>query len=162
MRGLVDRVAVDLLDNQGAPPRHSVQGLEGERQLLLGCEYGGEGMEAAAVRGDVKDRLAGAETRWTDLARFPLHAAAARRNWVRGMAHGGKTNAVGTVFRRRRRLPGDTLIESGAATRSRWGNRHDCAELTADRDGWMVFPSPTAQLDQEWLYLADASERLAH
>lgn len=39
--------------------------------------------------------------------------------------------------------------------------RHDCAELTADKDGWIVFPNPTAQVDQEWFYLADASERLA-
>jgi predicted deacylase len=41
------------------------------------------------------------------------------------------------------------------------GCRHDGAELTADKDGWIVFPNPTAQVDQEWFYLAEASERLA-
>lgn len=39
--------------------------------------------------------------------------------------------------------------------------RHDCAELAADKDGWIVFPNPTAQVDQEWFYLAETSERLA-
>ncbi len=39
--------------------------------------------------------------------------------------------------------------------------RHDYAELTADKDGWIVFPNPTAQVDQEWFYLAEASGRLA-
>jgi len=39
--------------------------------------------------------------------------------------------------------------------------RHDCSELTADKDGWIVFPNPTAQVDQEWFYLAEVSERLA-
>jgi len=39
--------------------------------------------------------------------------------------------------------------------------RHDRTELTADKDGWVVFPNPTAQVDQEWFYLAEPSERLA-
>jgi uncharacterized protein len=38
--------------------------------------------------------------------------------------------------------------------------RHDGAELTADQDGWIVFPNPTAQVDQEWFYLARLSSRL--
>ena len=38
--------------------------------------------------------------------------------------------------------------------------RHDDAELTADQDGWIVFPNPTAQVDQEWFYLAKKSDRL--
>jgi len=38
--------------------------------------------------------------------------------------------------------------------------RHDGAELTADQDGWIVFPNPTAQVDQEWFYLAKKSDRL--
>jgi hypothetical protein len=38
--------------------------------------------------------------------------------------------------------------------------RHDGAELTADQDGWIVFPNPTAQVDQEWFYLARKSDRL--
>lgn len=40
-------------------------------------------------------------------------------------------------------------------------HRHDGAELTADKDGWILFPNPNAQVDQEWFYLADASQRLA-
>ncbi len=40
--------------------------------------------------------------------------------------------------------------------------RHDGAELNADQDGWIVFPNPTAQMDQEWFYLAKKSERLRH
>jgi len=39
--------------------------------------------------------------------------------------------------------------------------RHDRTELTADKGGWVVFPNPTAQVDQEWFYLAEPSERLA-
>ncbi len=38
--------------------------------------------------------------------------------------------------------------------------RHDHAPLTADKDGWIVFPNPTAQVDQEWFYLAESSDRL--
>lgn len=38
--------------------------------------------------------------------------------------------------------------------------RHDGAELTADQDGWIVFPNPGAQIDQEWFYLAKKSDRL--
>ncbi len=40
-------------------------------------------------------------------------------------------------------------------------HRHDGTELIADRDGWIVFPNPAAQVDQEWFYLAEASARLA-
>ncbi len=40
--------------------------------------------------------------------------------------------------------------------------RHDGTELNADQDGWIVFPNPTAQMDQEWFYLAKKSERLRH
>ena len=38
--------------------------------------------------------------------------------------------------------------------------RHDGTELIADQDGWIVFPNPTAQVDQEWFYLAKKSDRL--
>lgn len=38
--------------------------------------------------------------------------------------------------------------------------RQDGTELIADRDGWIVFPNPAAQVDQEWFYLAEASDRL--
>jgi predicted deacylase len=38
--------------------------------------------------------------------------------------------------------------------------RHDGTELTADQDGWIVFPNPGAQVDQEWFYLAKKSDRL--
>ncbi len=38
--------------------------------------------------------------------------------------------------------------------------RHDGAELAADQDGWIVFPNPAAQVDQEWFYLAKESDRL--
>jgi predicted deacylase len=38
--------------------------------------------------------------------------------------------------------------------------RHDGTELAADQDGWIVFPNPTAQVDQEWFYLANRSDRL--
>lgn len=37
--------------------------------------------------------------------------------------------------------------------------RHDGTELTADQDGWIVFPNPTAQVNQEWFYLARKSNR---
>lgn len=39
--------------------------------------------------------------------------------------------------------------------------RHDGTELIADRDGWIVFPNPAAQVDQEWFYLAEESDRLS-
>lgn len=38
--------------------------------------------------------------------------------------------------------------------------RHDGAELIADQDGWIVFPNPTALVNQEWFYLAQKSDRL--
>jgi len=38
--------------------------------------------------------------------------------------------------------------------------RHDGAELTADQNGWIVFPNPVAPVDQEWFYLAKRSNRL--
>jgi predicted deacylase len=38
--------------------------------------------------------------------------------------------------------------------------RHGGAEVTADQDGWIVFPNPTAMVDQEWFYLAKKSDRL--
>ena len=38
--------------------------------------------------------------------------------------------------------------------------RHDGTELTADQNGWIVFPNPAAQVDQEWFYLARKSDRL--
>jgi len=41
------------------------------------------------------------------------------------------------------------------------GQRHDGTELTADQDGWIVFPNPNAFVDQEWFYLAKQSDRLA-
>jgi len=39
-------------------------------------------------------------------------------------------------------------------------HRHAGTALIADRDGWIVFPNPAAQVDQEWFYLAEASDRL--
>jgi predicted deacylase len=39
--------------------------------------------------------------------------------------------------------------------------RHDGAEVAADQDGWIVFPNPGAQVDQEWFYLAKKSDRLS-
>jgi len=39
-------------------------------------------------------------------------------------------------------------------------HRHDGAGLSADNDGWIVFPNPNAQVDQEWFYVAEASQRL--
>jgi uncharacterized protein len=38
--------------------------------------------------------------------------------------------------------------------------RHDGTEVTADRDGWIVFPNPAARVNEEWFYLAEGSERL--
>ena len=35
------------------------------------------------------------------------------------------------------------------------GHRHDGTALTADRDGWIVFPDRTAQPGNEWFYLAE-------
>lgn len=40
-------------------------------------------------------------------------------------------------------------------------HRHDGTVLTADHDGWIVFPNPAAQVDQEWFYLAKASDRMS-
>jgi predicted deacylase len=40
------------------------------------------------------------------------------------------------------------------------GRRHDGIEITADQDGWIVFPNPTAKVDHEWFYLACRSDRL--
>lgn len=39
--------------------------------------------------------------------------------------------------------------------------RHDGTVLKAERDGWIVFPNPLAQVDQEWFYLAEPSQRLS-
>lgn len=39
-------------------------------------------------------------------------------------------------------------------------NRRDGTALSADQDGWIVFPNPSAQVDQEWFYLAKISSRL--
>jgi len=39
-------------------------------------------------------------------------------------------------------------------------HRHEGTALTVDRDGWIVFPNPAAQVNEEWFYLAEASERL--
>jgi hypothetical protein len=51
------------------------------------------------------------ETGWSDLARRPSHVEAARWSGFGVMPDGGKTKALGTASRRRRRLPGDTPIE---------------------------------------------------
>lgn len=40
------------------------------------------------------------------------------------------------------------------------GTRHDGALVMADHDGWIVFPNPAAEVDQEWFYLAKPSQRL--
>ena len=40
-------------------------------------------------------------------------------------------------------------------------HRKDGTGLFADQDGWIVFPNPSAQVDQEWFYLAKASSRLS-
>ena len=39
-------------------------------------------------------------------------------------------------------------------------HRHDGSELRAECDGWIVFPNPKSQVNQEWYYLARASDRL--
>ena len=39
-------------------------------------------------------------------------------------------------------------------------HRHDGSALTADQDGWIVFPNTNAQINQEWFYLAKHSDRL--
>jgi hypothetical protein len=40
------------------------------------------------------------------------------------------------------------------------GTRQDGTPLTADRDGYIVFPNPGAQPGQEWFYLAGPSTRV--
>jgi len=40
--------------------------------------------------------------------------------------------------------------------------RHDGTPLSAPEDGWIVFPNPGAQVDQEWFYLARHSDRLSN
>jgi predicted deacylase len=40
------------------------------------------------------------------------------------------------------------------------GHRRDGTEVRSDRDGWIVFPNPQAGVDQEWFYIAEASDRL--
>jgi len=40
------------------------------------------------------------------------------------------------------------------------GTRHDGAPVTADREGYIVFPNPNAQPGQEWFYLAKPSARV--
>lgn len=39
------------------------------------------------------------------------------------------------------------------------GHRDDGRAVLAEKDGWIVFPNPRAQVGQEWFYLARASER---
>ncbi|VUD45971.1 Succinylglutamate desuccinylase [Thalassocella blandensis] len=39
-------------------------------------------------------------------------------------------------------------------------HRHDGTPLTAEKDGWIVFPNPEARVDDEWYYLAESSVRL--
>ena len=39
-------------------------------------------------------------------------------------------------------------------------HRRDGTALTADQDGWIVFPNTKAQVNQEWFYLAKHSDRL--
>ena len=51
----------------------------------------------------------GPETWWSDLARRSWQADAACWSGLGVMPDGGKTKALGTASRRRRRLPGDTL-----------------------------------------------------
>ena len=53
----------------------------------------------------------GPETWRIDVARRSLQAEAARWSGLGVMRDGGKTKGLGTASRRRRRLPGDTLIE---------------------------------------------------
>jgi len=40
------------------------------------------------------------------------------------------------------------------------GTRHDGTPVTADCDGYIVFPNPNAQPGQEWFYLARSSARV--
>lgn len=40
------------------------------------------------------------------------------------------------------------------------GTRHDGTPVTADREGYVVFPNPNAQPGQEWFYLARRSARV--
>jgi predicted deacylase len=40
------------------------------------------------------------------------------------------------------------------------GTRHDGTPVTADRDGYVVFPNPAALPGQEWFYLAKPSTRV--
>jgi predicted deacylase len=40
------------------------------------------------------------------------------------------------------------------------GTRHDGTPVTADRDGYIVFPNPRALPGQEWFYLAQPSARV--
>ena len=40
------------------------------------------------------------------------------------------------------------------------GTRHDGTPVTADRDGYIVFPNPGALPGQEWFYLASPSTRM--
>ncbi|MDA0237518.1 MAG: succinylglutamate desuccinylase/aspartoacylase family protein [Proteobacteria bacterium] len=47
-------------------------------------------------------------------------------------------------------------IERGAVI----AHRQDGSVLTADQDGWIVFPNTKAQVNQEWFYLAKYSDRL--
>ena len=42
----------------------------------------------------------------------------------------------------------------------RIGTRHDGTPVVADRDGYIVFPNPSAQPGQEWFYLAQPSARV--
>lgn len=37
--------------------------------------------------------------------------------------------------------------------------RQNGEELFADKDGWIVFPNPDARVNEEWFYLAEASDR---
>jgi len=39
--------------------------------------------------------------------------------------------------------------------------RKDGTALSAEQDGWIVFPNPNAPVDQEWFYLAKTSSRLS-
>jgi uncharacterized protein len=40
-------------------------------------------------------------------------------------------------------------------------HRHDGTKVNAERDGWIVFPNPSARVNEEWFYLAESSDRLA-
>ena len=41
------------------------------------------------------------------------------------------------------------------------GIRHGGSAVVAEQDGFIVFPNPSAQVDQEWFYLAKTSSRLS-